>query len=194
VAPHATHFVWEVDGLPLYRRPPPRLENAKPFSKDEIEFKRGSSIAVPLPTARFVVDQHQERRDFLLNLPGWPVCSGKLREALARAGVTNVQYFPVRLVTKSGKAVRSDDSVMNVVGTVKCLDWSRSKFADGSRAEGFAIRFEKLALVASKLRQVKLARLGENPGVLIVSLEVRRVLEDAQVSGIRFTAPSEYRG
>lgn len=194
MASQPTHFAWEVDGLPVYHHLPPKLVDPKPFQSDDIEFKRGVTVDVSVPVARFVVDPRQERRDFLLNLPGWPLCSGRLRETLARVGVTNVQYFPVRLVTKSGRVLDSDYAVMNVLGSVKCLDWNESTFAAGSRDEGFASHFEKIALVHARARRVKLNRLGENPGVLLVSLAVRRALEEARVSGVRFTPLSQYRG
>ena len=47
------YFVWEVEGLAVYHGPPPKLANPKDFERDEIEFKRGESIAVSVPTARF---------------------------------------------------------------------------------------------------------------------------------------------
>lgn len=187
------YFVWEVEGLAVYHRPPPKLANPKDFDRDEIEFKRGEPIAVPVPTARFVVDPKQELTDYLLNLPGWPLCSGKLRDALARAEVTNVQYFPVEIVTRAGKSVSSDFSVANFLGRVKCLDWDQSVYDDTYRADGLVIHIDKLVLDPTNLQERKLVRMEENSSVLLVSHGVRRHLEAAGVTGVRFTEAEKFQ-
>lgn len=181
------YFVWEFEPLAVYHRPPPKLANPKDFDRDEIEFLRGESIAVPVPTARFLVDPKQELRDYLFNSPGWPLCSAKLREALARADVTNVQYFPAEIVGKTGKIVSSDYSLANFLGRVKGLDWDKSVYDDTYRADGLAIHIDKLVLDPAHLRGRKLVRMEENSSVLLVAQSVRAQIESSGITGVRFT-------
>lgn len=190
--PDERYFVWEFEPLAVYRQPPPKLANPKDFFRDEIEFKRGEPIDVPVPTARFVADPKQKLMDYLFNLPGWPLCSRKLRDALARAEVTNVQYFPVEIVTKTGKRVSPDYSVANFLGRVKCLDWDKSVYDDTDRADGLATHIDKLVLKPAKLKRRNLVRMEENASVLLVSHRVRVQLEADGITGVRFTDTDKF--
>lgn len=185
------YFVWEFEPLVVYRRPPPKLANPRDFY--DIEFLRGEPIAMAVPSARFLVDPKQELRDYLFNFPGWPLCSGKLRDALAQAEVTNVQYFPVEIVTTAGKGVSSDYSVANFLGRVTCLDWDKSAYDDTAREDGHATHIDKLVLDATHLQGRKLVRMEENSSVLLVSHGVRGQLEAAGITGVRFTATEKFQ-
>ena len=192
-SPNDRYFVLEFEPLVVYHRPPPKLVNHKDLDRDEIEFQRGEPIAVPVPIARFLADPKQELKDYLFNFPGWQLCSGKLRDALARAEVTNVQYFPAEIITKAGKSVSSDYSIANFLGRVKCLDWDKSSYDDTHRADGLVVHIDKLVLDPTHLQGRKLVRMEENSSVLLVSHGVRRHLEAAGVTGVRFTEAEKFQ-
>lgn len=187
------YSVWEFEPLPVYHQPPPKLANPKDFDRDEIEFKRGDRIDVEVPVARFVADPKQKLDDYLFNLPAWPLCSGKLRQALQEAGVQNVQYFPAHVVTKDGKALSSDYRVANFLGRVKCLDWDRSVVDPTYRADGLAIHIDKLVLDTRAIKGQKLFRMEENSTVLLVAQSLRAQIESLGITGVRFTDPSDFQ-
>lgn len=187
------YSVWEFEPLAVYHQPPPKLANPKDFDRDEIEFKRGDRIDVEVPVARFVADPGQKLNDYLFNLPAWPLCSGKLRQALEHAGVQNVQYFPVELVAKDGKTLSSDYNVANFLGRLKCLDWENSVVDPAYRADGLAIHIDKLVLDTRAIEGRKLFRMEENSAVLLVAQSLRAHIESLGITGVRFTDPADFQ-
>lgn len=106
-------------------------------------------------------------------------------------GVDNIQYFPAKLRERSTEEVREDYWIANVVGKHECVDQERSElelFGDG------AIMFiDGLVLEPDAATEYgHIFRLAEFPPVLVISDDLKRSLERADVTGFRIYRPEEF--
>jgi len=186
------YYVWEFIPLDSERHPPPMLARVGDLKGQD--FEAGRSITADLPRVDFIVHPQRTLLDYQLNVPGLPLVSGALLEALAGEGVDNIEYFAAGLVTKAGKVLRDDYRLANVVGTVACFDWDKSKYDERYRARGVAGRIEELVLDTRKIDGQRLFRMAEAPRILLGADGVRRALESRGIRGIAFTEPADYEG
>lgn len=185
------YFVWEFNTDDERRK---TTALAHPGQVEDVWWHSGDRITRTLAPIDFVIDPSGLPLDYEFNLAGLPLVSPNLQTALAKAGVDNLQYFDTRFLTSRGRVLRSDYKVANVVGLVACFDWDRSVYDDRHRADGLAIHIEKLVIDLRRVRGKRLFRIEEAQYILIVARDVRDALDAAAITGIKFTAPDDYRG
>ncbi|MFP5245261.1 MAG: imm11 family protein, partial [Thermoanaerobaculia bacterium] len=120
-----------------------------------------------------------------------PIYSSRLRRELEAAGVSGIQYLPIRVL-------RPDDSeipgyaIANVVNKIAALDFERSRYtlfpADWIIEErrGDVWTIERPVLLASALGGHHIIRLEEHTSSLFVSEHFKQVFEDGGFSGYSF--------
>lgn len=120
------------------------------------------------------LDLHDPGKGRLLLSPRFKAC-------LADAGITNVQYFPAKVVyAVTGETYRYD--VANIVGLVSALDVEASDcFVD---EDGNVETFDSLRLDETKLAGHDLARLYEEFHLIVISENVKKAIEDAALTGV----------
>ena len=107
-----------------------------------------------------------------------PIGSTRLKEALTRAGVDNIEYYPVPIVDLSGQTVQGHYA-MNIIGRLTCIDRAKSALVtDG----GQIVRIKSLTLDTQKIHGAKVFRLHEYPEITIVSSDVADALHE--MSGV----------
>ncbi len=164
-----------------------------PFEHDlEISFTFGKPIPFDLEVIEYIVPQRKKYTDFQFNYPGHPLFSKRLRELLAELGVDNIEYYDTRFKTKKGKLIDDTYKIGNVIGTVKCFDWKRSKY-DKKTSDEFKVRdIEKVVIRKKQARGHLLFRMEEQNVILLVHSSVRDALLAAGMTGIKFIKPEDY--
>jgi hypothetical protein len=123
---------------------------------------------------------------------GVPLMSARLLDALHRAGVDNLDVYPVELVSRDG-AESHPCFAYNVIGRVEAVDLGKSITfnTDGGRPVS-NLSVEELVLNEGAIVQLKLFRLSENVNAIIVADAVRQVVEASGIGSLTFTAPQDW--
>jgi hypothetical protein len=99
--------------------------------RDRTSFVLGESIADWDKTAwlKVVTGRNEgEPDDVLANVHAMPIYSARLRAALDAAGITGIQYLPVRIYHRDGSLV-DGYSIANILSLVPALDLERSDYS-----------------------------------------------------------------
>lgn len=175
------------DAQPAYHWLLPEPAPSGPGSRIEVppevesrDFQRGSWIQLePQFRADFEVVVHGAPDP----LPHWlgdrtPVVSAPLLAALRRAGVDNVQSFPV-LVRRAESGERIEGfSLLNVVGAVDAADpeASRGEVLIDEDPGPKLTQYSHLVLARDRTQDLNLFRLADSPSVLLVHDRVKQKL------------------
>lgn len=121
------------------------------------------------------------------------VHSERLKRVLLKAGVGNIDYYPVRIVREATGEVYQTHEAANILDVIFCMD------AEGSALEindenPFHIWFiDRLALKEERLGDTLCFRLGERPSTVIVHRSVKEAIEAAGITGPVFLPAQGYR-
>jgi hypothetical protein len=133
--------------------------------------------------------------DMILNRPLIPIVSPKLRGVLQELGVTNAEYFPIKLIDEARGVTRDDYLVMNVLGRIACLDVENSTVVKSRRGEHFT-SVEEFKLFEDRIKPLPgsdapplMFRLDEYENYTLVHERVKRAFEEAGITGAGFTLP-----
>ena len=118
------------------------------------------------------------------------VVSGRMRAALERAGVDNVQYFAARAQNELSYEVHGDYWLANILGRVACLDPAGNDLDD----EMTITDVQRLVIDPVRTYDLGLFRLAEDPRMIVAAPRVQRVLTQAALSGVLFQDPVTYSG
>ena len=161
--------------------------------RTDVKFGRGVRIDADLSKLEFLLDPKDKREmpDFGTAFGGL-VVSERFREVLDEAGVDNVDYYPVRITQKATGEKHTGFFQANVIGAIACVDRGKSKFTPSEIKPKLITEFKDLRLDPKKVGGEKLFRLAEYPAMLIAHESVKKAIEKAKLSGIKFTAADGY--
>lgn len=122
-----------------------------------------------------------------------PIMSRRLLTALQRAGVDNLETFPVRLLDSRTGVVLSDDHVaFNIVGVASVMD------EEGTRYEGerpwVAGNILSLSVDEARARGLLMFRLAEAVNGIVVHHTLKAAVEAAGIDTLSFIEPSQWAG
>ncbi|HEX5658514.1 MAG TPA: DUF1629 domain-containing protein, partial [Polyangiales bacterium] len=145
-------------------------------------------VTVPV---RVEIAAQGEGHSDILDLPCL-VISNSMRQALERAGVDNVQYFPALLQIEYMEESIDGYWLANVIGTVACVDRERSVFAPRHGSETGELRSFEIDPIESL--GLRLFRLADDPRLLVVDQRVRAILEATTLRGLLLQETRTYDG
>jgi hypothetical protein len=120
----------------------------------------------------------------------FPVVTDRMRDALDRAGVDNVEYIRAQVQRERSTVVESGYWLFNVVGKVSCVDPVASGLHD---AEGSGLRqLARIVLDPARTYGLGLFRLAEDPRMIVVGPHVQVALQASHLRGVLLQEPSEY--
>ncbi len=167
----------------------------RPKNIDEkLKFHVGIKLDVELPVIEFILDKDSQGKvlDFLdATIPGL-VMSGKLKAALEKAGIDNIDYYPAKITDKVSKKVYEDYFVANVIGVIACLDWDSSEYTTRIGMPDVLRSIEDMQLDYSKIHDQKIFRLKEWLGIVVVDESVKKTVEAAKITGVDFLPVEGY--
>lgn len=127
--------------------------------------------------------------DVLQSALDLPIYSSRLQEALSLAGVTGIQYLPVRVLRPSGEPI-AGYAIANILNVVPALN-ARSSIVqyygnDRPHRKGDVRSIRQVVLIAKNLVGYDVIRLAEYNVRIYVSERFKRAFEDAGCTGYSF--------
>jgi hypothetical protein len=138
-------------------------------------------------SARFEMDKRagDMTPDLLPNVLSLLMISPKVRAVFEEARVSDVEYCPFELANKRGAVVSREYTVANLLGSVSCLDASRSKFDEDPLEPGGIANLYKLNLRVDQIPEdKKLFRLMQMTHRFIIRSDLLQLLREREVTGL----------
>jgi hypothetical protein len=157
-----------------------------------IRFDAGVRIGSPTPAAfRMPIPAAQAEKtltDNVLTYGEWAlICSAKLKNVLDRAGVDNVDWYPLVLDNQSTGGEVSGYWLGNVVGVVDCVDWSKAVMDED---ETF---FGRLWIDPAKAKGHLIFRIAGYEHHLVAHRTIKEAVERESITGLTLTPANGYR-
>jgi len=121
--------------------------------------------------------------------PGVPLFSAKMKSALDKAGVSNIDYYPVLIVDYDTKDVLAEYWLAIVTDIIACIDLDNSMFEENKMGKTVITKF---SVDHSKTAGVNLFRLHNIPGLIIINEELKEALSKIEFEGVSFKLTDEY--
>lgn len=117
--------------------------------------------------------------------------NSKVKNIFDSLNIDNIQYFKSRLIDDNKNTINDDYCLANIIGKVSCVDRSQSElklFPDGD------IRFiDKLVLnLNDDTDYGHIFRLAEYSTLLLISDELKAVLDKNDVTGFQIYKPEDF--
>jgi hypothetical protein len=119
--------------------------------------------------------------------------SDKLARVLRKAGVENIDYYPLRIVRDATGEVYRTHEAANILDVTFCVDRDQSDLSVGDENPRDLWFIDRLVVNSERLGDTLCFRLGERPSTVIVHRRVKEAVEDAGISGPIFLPVEGYR-
>jgi len=140
----------------------------------------------PENAALYMNEDHPGMRlvDFVANHIRYLIVSEKVKQVLQQEGVENSEYLPVSIYDQKKRLVSSDYFILNVLGTVDCLDHEKSQYKR-SRISPERIRhFDKVVLHEDKVPgDVRIFRLKDRPAMIFIRVDLLDAFKKNKLTG-----------
>jgi uncharacterized protein DUF1629 len=162
---------------------------------EEIHWVFGRPLGADIPELRFELDGEGSFAwfDFIRPGPNIPLVSPRMREALTKAGVDNVEYFPARIKDRTTNEERPYFGA-NIIGLVSAMDRAKSEFRPLRRHPVRVLDISKLVVDEERCAHMGLFRLAELDLLILVDEPVKDELERQDMQGLRIVRPDEWDG
>jgi len=118
--------------------------------------------------------------------------SKAFHEALLEAGVDNLDVYDAVLQSEDGTIIHRGYKAFNVIGLVRAANLAETVFHSPDSSRLIDASIDHLVIDGDKPRGLKLFRLAENVGAVLVHEDVKRVLESKAFPHLRFLEPHEF--
>jgi hypothetical protein len=163
--------------------------------REDLAFDRGVRLTRAVPLVEIVRDEDSQGvlTDNLI-APGTNglVMSKRLRDTLARAGVTNIDYYPCRITNPADGSVTDDYQIANVIGQIACVDREASDLEMHPKRPDEIEFINSLVLDESAIAGPLMFRLAEFRQLIVVHDQVKDACTAAGITGIKFYRPEEF--
>ncbi|WP_437605283.1 DUF1629 domain-containing protein [Sorangium sp. So ce834] len=121
------------------------------------------------------------------------VVSDKLRKTLDERSGASIEFLPVRILDKKRRPDKRTYQVMNLLGSVACLDRSRSDFDASHIVKDQVARFRTLVLDEARIGpHAKLFRLADMPDLVLIREDLAAEIQAAMCTGMTFQRVEDY--
>lgn len=110
-----------------------------------------------------------------------PLMSKALYEIIRSEGVDNIDVYRAELYYSDGRLASDQYYVFNLLGLVKAVDLSRSKFDPGQPDRLISMGFDSVAIDRNAAGDFLMFRLAENVTTIVIHERVKRAIEKAGV-------------
>jgi hypothetical protein len=153
-------------------------------------------IAVPNPL-RYLLESDREDPGMLKALydeQAIPLMRADLVEALAAAGVNNLELFPAVIEDPMNGERHTNYQAFNVLGLVAAADLAASRTMGTGSSTRLGTDFDSLVLDEGKARDLLLFRLAESCSAIVVHERVKLEIERRKIPGIIFYESGQWSG
>ncbi len=121
------------------------------------------------------------------------VVSDRLRRILEERSGARIEFLSVRILGKKRRPDKRPYHVMNLLGSVACLDRPRSDYDVSHILKNQIARFRKLSLDETRIDpQLKLFRLADMPDLVLVREDLVAEIQAASCTGMTFLRTEDY--
>lgn len=123
-----------------------------------------------------------------------PLMRDDLVEALAEAGVDNLERFAAVIRDTAAGKEYANYKAVNIVGVLACADMDRSEVLGGVDSRLIDVDFASLVIDEAKAAGALLFRLAEAVNAIVVDEKVKQQVVDRGIPGMVFYGPGEWSG
>jgi hypothetical protein len=123
-----------------------------------------------------------------------PLMRQDLLDALAAAGVDNLQLFDAVLQDPQAAREHRDFKAVNVVGVASAADMEKSVMLGTSDSTMIDADFDQLVFDEKRPGGLFLFRLAENVSAIVVHEKVKHMIEERNIPGMTFYASGQWSG
>lgn len=134
-------------------------------------------------------------RDFVGNLNKLIIGNSKVKKILDDFSVDNVEYLPVWLYDHQDKLVSKDYFIVNLLGRVDIIDLEKSKVRMSRIDKTQISKINSLILNLESIpEQLLIFRASSKLNLYFVRDDLKKAFLEAELSGVNFVTPEEWRG
>jgi hypothetical protein len=138
------------------------------------------------PTDLLLVD-NLENTDLCL------VVSAKLREALEKQKLSDVEYLPVSIINHRGRVASKDYSIVHPLNPVDCIDRGKSVFKENRIIPGRIDRFKKLVVNRAQIPEDRrLFYMKDFSDIAVVRSDLAKALDAGAFRGLGWQPLAQY--
>ena len=155
----------------------------------------GQPIAYPVPQPlAYELDPDYEGELKPFYREAAPIMRRDLLDALAAAGIDNLQLFDAVVTDPKTGQTYTDYKAVNVIGAVSAADMAQSKRMGTGDSTMVDVDFDQLVIDEARPRGTLLFRLAESVGAIVVHDRVKSVIEARGIPGMTFYESGEWSG
>lgn len=133
--------------------------------------------------------------DFVDNINGLVVASQKAQTVFGKLGVSNIEVLPVWLCDHQDEVASREYAILNVLGSVDCIDMDRSIVRMDSIIKNQISGIKKIYLKHDSIQQdAKIFRASTRLNEIFVRDDVKKSLESAGLVGCKFFEADGWNG
>jgi hypothetical protein len=162
---------------------------------DEYEWVSGARLQSPPAQLDFDCDEPAAFQwpDFLRPNCAIPLYSDAMREVLARAGVTNIEYVPAT-VTNLATGESRRYHAANIIGMIPAMDRLQSEFDPMERSPVVVRSVDRLVIDEAACAGQLMFRLAEYDLLVVIDEPVAQALLGGTLAGVRVMDPADWDG
>jgi hypothetical protein len=126
--------------------------------------------------------------------PAIPLMSGRMLQALGRAGVGSIDSYAATLFDRGGVPIAEPFYAVNLIGRIACADLEASDCTVDDPDDPVGVDFESLVIDERRVGSALMFRLHEAANGIVVHDQVRQVLQPMGLRGIVFVDPADWIG
>ena len=180
------HLIWKRDAHP--EAPFTEASFVEPGRLRGLKFTQAAPLPEPFPDVQIALDGPVT--DYFM-VGTMHVVSERLAQVITAAvPAKHIALYPVQ-VTSEGTLADGGHQCLHLLHAVDGLDWERSRYTP---LKDWADRLEQIVLVHKRVRIHKLFRLARcTTPVICVREDLASEIKAADVTGVRFVTPEEWR-
>ena len=125
--------------------------------------------------------------DFIRNNMGYQLIVDKVKTILDQHTRVEIEYIPFDLINHKGRAVKENCYIMNLIGTVDCVDREKTEGEESPMEEGEYQFIDRLFLHEDKIGAEKnIFRIDAMPHLLIIRKDLKALFERHGVTGVQY--------
>ena len=140
----------------------------------------------PNNAALYMNEDHPGMRlvDFVANHLTYLIVSDDVKQVLEQEGVQNIEYLPVSIYDQKKRLASSEYFILNVLGTVDCLDYEKSEYERSLVNPARIQHFDKVEIHEDKVPEdIKIFRLKDRPAMIFIRSDLLKAFKKNKLSG-----------
>lgn len=125
--------------------------------------------------------------DVIDNALGYLMVGERMRDLLKAHATAEIEFLRFKLLNHKGRVASDRCYIINVLGTVDCVDLDRTEGTPHAILEGQLGRITRLFLDEKRIpKELNLFRISSRPRVLIIRDDLKKAVEKEGITGVGY--------